>query len=59
MQLLEVPLLSLRPSPLLELMVYVGPEKLILIFDGRPVTTIVFFAVGPAELVEVPVADSA
>lgn len=52
-------MLSLRPSPLLELMVYVGPEKLILIFDGRPVTTIVFFAVGPAELVEVPVADSA
>lgn len=40
-------------------MVYVGPEKLILMFDGRPVTTIVFFAVGPAELVEVPVAASA
>lgn len=28
-------------------------------FDVRPVRTIVFFAVGPAELVEVPVADSA
>lgn len=52
-------MLSLRLSPPKELMVYVGPGKLILMFDGRPVTTIVFFAVGPAELVEVPVADSA
>jgi hypothetical protein len=40
---------SSREMPRKEQRVYVGPGKLILMFDGRPVTTIVFFAVGPAE----------